>query len=376
MRNWAKIPAPAIVLFIFGLGITASAQDKSLPSNEVNSKVQASLPVLTQVAQIRRLSLADAERHYPVKLRGVVLDYSILPTLFVSDGTNGIFVRVKTSQIFSQGQILEIDGVSDAGKFSPVVVPSHLRVVGESELPPPRDVSFQRIASGAEDSQWVRVAGIIRSATMRSLNGKQGKLTCPELTLATEDGGRLIVLVNDYQGETIQSLVDAEVSVAGIVESIYNGKRQLINVRLLAPNASFIEITRTAPQNPSLAPLRPIDSLRQFSPDKPSEHRVKVQGIVTLQEPGECIFIRDGTGNIQVETKQKDIVSPGDRVEALGFPAVYDYTPVMEDAVFQKTGTGPLPQPVKLTAKEIRWPNHDADLICLNAQLLRPVSNS
>jgi signal transduction histidine kinase len=365
MRNaWAGIPA--VALFVFGFLVAASAQNRPPSSHEV----QTNLPTLTQVEQIRRLSLSEAQEHYPVKFRGVVLDYSSLPTLFVSDGTDGIFVRIATNQAFSQGQVLDIDGVSDAGKFSPVIVPSSLRVVGESDLPPPQDASFQRIASGAEDSQWVRVAGIVRSVTMRNLIGKHGNLTCPELSLATGDGGRLRVLVNNYHGKPVQSLVDAEIVATGVVESIYNGKRQLINVRLLTPNAEFIRITRSAPQDILLAPSRPIDSLRQFSPDKPSEHRVKVEGTVTLQEPGECIFIRDKTGNIRVETSQNVSVSPGDRVEALGFPAVYDYTPVMEDAVFRKTGAGPPPQPVVLTAKQVRWPNHDADLVCLNAQLL------
>ena len=370
MRNdRAKIAALASVLFGFGFLVAASEQNFPLASRAADSGFHTNLPTLTEVEQIRRLSLSDAEEHYPVKLRAVVLDYSSLPILFVSDGTNGIFIRIMTNQVFSQGQILDIDGVSDAGKFSPVIIPSSLKVVGKSELPRPRDVSFQRIAGGAEDSQWVTVAGIVRSVTMRNLIGKSEKLTCPELTLATEDGGRLRVLVNDYHGKPLQSLVDAEVAVTGVVESIYNGKRQLINVRLLTPNAKFIAITRAAPQL-MLAPARPIDSLRQFSPDNPSEHRVKVEGIVTLQEPGECIFIKDKTGNIRIETRQDDTVSPGDRVEALGFPAVYDYTPVMEDAVFRKTGAGQPPQPVTLTARQVRWPAHGADLICLNAQLL------
>ncbi|HEX3627359.1 MAG TPA: sensor histidine kinase [Verrucomicrobiae bacterium] len=364
---WAKTPAPAAVLAVFsGIAFLFGALAQNTPASSNGSD----LPTLRQVEEIRRLSLSDAKKHYPVKLRGVVLDYSSLPTLFVSDGTNGIFVRIATNQIFSQGEVLQIQGVSDAGRFSPVIVPSSLQIVGESELPAPREVSFQRIASGAEDSQWVRVAGIVRSVTTRTLLGKLGKLTCPELTLATEDGGRLRVLVNNYHGIPLQTLVDAEVVATGIVESIYNGKRQLINVRLLTPSIQFVKVTRAAPQDLSPASARPIDSLRQFSPDKPSEHRVKVRGTVTLQKPGECIFIQDGTGSIRVETRQTDAVMPGDIVEALGFPAVYDYTPVMEDAVFRRIGAGPPPAPVTLTARQIRGSNHDADLVCLNAQLL------
>jgi signal transduction histidine kinase len=369
MRNdGPNLSAPAIALLAFGLWITPQAQGQLPPLGTDNAaSLHTNLPTLTQAEQIRRLSLPEAQRHYPVKLRGIVLDYSSLPTLFIADDTGGIYVKVTGDQPLRQGQILEIEGVIDAGKFAPMVIPSSLRTVGEGRLPPPRDVTFQRISSGVEDSQWVRVTGIVRSTGTQVL---KRKLKCPVLAVVTEDGGRLNVLVNDERGEPIPSLVDAEVAVTGIAESIYNGKRQLINVRLLAPGTNFIELVHPAPVDTLTAPARPIDSLRQFSTEKPSGHRVRVDGIVTLQQPGKCIFIQDKTGSVRVETEQLDSIAPGDRVEAIGFPAVYDYTPVLEDAVFHKVGTGPPVLPLDLTAREAQVRNHDADLICVNAQLL------
>ncbi len=81
-------------------------------------------------------------------------------------------------------------------------------------------------------------------------------------------------------------------------------------------------------------------------------------------------FITDGTGSIWVETKQHDIVSPGDHVEAFGFPAVYNYTPVLEDAVFRKLGIGLPAQVTNLTAQAAQQRDHDDDLISVNGQLL------
>lgn len=358
-KHLANFFLPALFL-IFGLRETTLAQ------------TQTNLPTLTQVEQIRRLSLIEAKKHYPVKMTGVVLDYSSLPALFISDGTNGIYVRSTTNHIFAQGQLLEIEGKSDAGGYAPVIVPSKLQIIGEGKLPVPQDVSFQKIVSGVEDSQWIRVSGIVRSTTMRILNGKMGgRLICPELTLATEDGGRLPVLIDDYHGESLQPLVDAEVVVTGIAEAIYNGKRQLINVRLLAPEAKFVKIIRTAPEEIATAPIHPIDSLRQFSPEKPSAHRVKIQGAVTLQEIGKYIFISDGTGSIRIETTQTNTVLPGDHVEVFGFPAVYNYTPVMEDAIVRRLSAGSPAQPVKqITVQEAEQRDHDDDLISVNARLL------
>jgi signal transduction histidine kinase len=361
--------AAAIVFLASGLSLKISAQESTAPSIQIGSAAQTNLPTLTKVEEVRRLSPEEADRHYPVKLQGVVLDYSAQTPhpLFVSDNTGSIFVRMADDRPLSQGQVVEITGVSGAGRFAPVVIPTSLQIVGMAELPPPQDILFQKIASGTEDSQWVRLSGIVRSITFQNLQGKPKR---PIFTIATEDGGRLNVLINDYHGEPLQSLVDTEVEATGIAESIYNGKRQLINVRLLVPTMKFIKVRREAPQDVLLSPPRPIDSLRQFSPNEPSGHRVKVQGIVTLQQPGECIFIRDKTGSIRIETMQTNPVSPGDRVDALGFPAVYGYTPVMEDAVFHKIGMQLLPQPLKLTAKDLRWHNHEADLVSVEGQLL------
>ncbi len=183
-KNRAILRASTIAFFAFAACLTALAQGRfqAVSSDDLGSRTN--LPTLTQVAQIRRLSLAQADRHYPVKLRGVVLDYSSLPTLFIADQTGGIYVKATTNQTFLQGQLVELDGVSDGGRFAPMVVPSSLKVVGLGDLPPPRDVSFQRIATGADDSQWVRLTGIVRSTNVQTL---KGLLTLP--VLATPDTG-------------------------------------------------------------------------------------------------------------------------------------------------------------------------------------------
>ena len=208
-------------------------------------------PPLTKVEEVRRLSPEEADRHYPVKLQGVVLDYSTQTPhpLFVSDNTGSIFVRMADDRPLSQGQVVEITGVSGAGRFAPVVIPASLQIVGTAELPPPHDILFQKIASGAEDSQWVRLSGIVRSITFQNLQGKPKR---PIFMIATEDGGHLNVLINDYHGEPLQSLVDAEVEATGIAESIYNGKRQLINVRLLVPDHEIYKGSAGSPTGRAL----------------------------------------------------------------------------------------------------------------------------
>ena len=87
----ASLSALFIALLASGPWAARSVENQ-LPEAEGRvSKVPANLPTLTQVDQIRRLSLPESEKSYPVKLRGVVLEYSALPILFIADATGGIY---------------------------------------------------------------------------------------------------------------------------------------------------------------------------------------------------------------------------------------------------------------------------------------------
>jgi PAS domain-containing protein len=57
-------------------------------------------------------------------------------------------------------------------------------------------------------------------------------------------------------------------------------------------------------------------------------------------------------------------------IDAVGFPAIGDYTPVMRDAIVQKIGSGPAPEPVKATAEQLQTGADSGDLVRLAARLL------
>src|SRR5262249_24788524 len=70
-----------------------------------------------------------------------------------------------------------------------------------------------------------------------------------------------------------------------------------------------------------------------------------------------------------VLTTQDTSVQAGDKIEALGFPGRGEYSPVLQDAVFRKTGAAPPPLPIKMTA-EGSPANYDGSLVQIEAQLL------
>src|SRR5207244_7565922 len=92
----------------------------------------AALPLLTRAEQVRQLSAEQAERGYPVRLRGVVTYFdSGSPDLFVQDSTAGIWVDLGDSTKLSlrAGELVEVKGVSSAGDFAPQVSRPRVRIL-------------------------------------------------------------------------------------------------------------------------------------------------------------------------------------------------------------------------------------------------------
>src|SRR6187401_2576531 len=94
-------------------------------------------PPLRTAEQVRRLSPEQAAQHLKVQLKGVVTFYDeSLYSRFVQDETAGIYFREMANMPpLKVGQLIEIEGQTDAGEYAPVIVPSSVKVVGEGKVP-------------------------------------------------------------------------------------------------------------------------------------------------------------------------------------------------------------------------------------------------
>jgi signal transduction histidine kinase len=324
------------------------------------------------VTQVRGLSAIQAQRAYPVCIQGVVLHYDAGTShdLVVQDATGGIYVMGTEQKHFQlhPGHFVELRGVSSAGEYAPIVVDPSVTVLGEAAIPPARPVSFEQLASGSEDGQWVEIQGVVRSAVVANPQYSDRLM----VKLATT-GGQFTARVLDFDASATNWLVDAEVRVRGICIPIFNRRRQLFNVSLMVPGMADVRVQRAALEDPFSQPVRAINSLLQFRPWTESRHRVKVRGRVALQKPGEYLFIADNTQGLFVRTSVRQRVEIGDVVEVLGFPAPGQYSPTLEDAVFRKVDSSPPPEPVRVNVGQLLSEDHDADLIQVEAQLLQRI---
>lgn len=338
-----------------------------LPGVGVRLSAQTDQGILTTVAQIRSLSAAEAGKQHPVKLRGVVTFYDDgLFSRFIQDDTAGIYLQVTNALTLKPGQIVELEGVTGPGEFAPVVLPSTVKVTGNGKLPAARPVTSAQLLSGVEDSQFVEIQGDVRSVRFEKSTGDY------YLDIVT-GGERFTVVAKQIPLAKPDDLLAATVRVRGVCATLFNRQRQLFGVRLLVPNAEGLVVERPAPNNPFDAAAQPIDDLLKFTPEDGTQHRVKVKGTVTYFEPGNAIFIEDGRSGLYCQTAMRDPLKPGDQVEVLGSPAKGEYTPVLEDAIYRKLGTGAEPAPEPVDLNEVLTGQHDCRLVQMTAKILERV---
>ena len=321
--------------------------------------------VLTTAAAVRSLSAADAGRHFPVKLHGVVTFYDeTLFSRFVQDETSGIYFSESANMPqLAAGQEVEVEGVSGPGEYAPVVRVSSVKVIGQGKLPAARPVSLEQLVSGHVDSQFVEFSGVVRAVNFE----KDSQFYVIDFVTG---GDRFSVYAKKLPVAQPQDLVDSTLKVSGVCATMFNHQRQLFGVRLLVPQADGLVIEQPAPATPFDLPLSKINSLLQFTPEGSASSRVKVAGTVVYGDPGSAICIQDAASGLYCQTLQRDALQPGDQVEVLGFPAKGEYTPVLQDSIFRKVGSGAEPQADVVDVNEILTGVHDCRLVQLPARVL------
>ena len=342
--------------------LTAGAQ---LPSRSSQS-----LRTLTTTREVHILAPDEAARAHPVRLRAVVTYYdphidSRQGALFVHDATGCVFVSVPVRPILpiQAGTLVEINGVSGRGDYSPVVLGMRVRALEQSHLPlNPPNVTLAQLLSGAFDAQWVEIEGRVRSAHLGPNNVVLG--------IAANDGSLTAVAVREA-GVNYESLVDSLVRIQGNAGAVFNQQDQLLGVRVMFPTLREVEVVQAAPRDPFAAPAVPITELLRYSPDPGLLHRVHVQGKVTLDWPGRMLCIQDSKAGICMQTTQQASVPEGTFVDVVGFPAVNLFKPSLEDAIFRAAaGNGSPPPPIAITPDQAVKGDLDGKLVQIDAELI------
>jgi diguanylate cyclase (GGDEF)-like protein len=80
---------------------------------------------------------------------------------------------------------------------------------------------------------------------------------------------------------------------------------------------------------------------------------VKVTGVSTFQIPGHALYIQDGNDGMRIQTSSVELVEPGRKVEAVGFPVMGEYAPILEDALVRVVGYANPITPLRVDPKDV-----------------------
>jgi PAS domain S-box-containing protein len=326
------------------------------------------LPVLTKVAQIHALSLAEAQRGYPLHLRAVATFFDPGPKdLFIQDDSGGIWVNLQEGfKVAEPGQILDLYGKTEQPDFAPQVGFPQWTVVGHSPLPMPRKVTFEEMASTVTDSQRVQIDGHVRQVSILH-RVKSPPMLWMEVAVA---GGRIHVDLLWDDSPVPADLVDAHVRVAGVSASDFNGLNQLIGLGIHVASVSDIQILEGNKDSGVLRRTLPIASLSHFGADRVFGERELFSGVVTASFGRRGIYVSDSTGAVMVESRQDDVLKPGDRIQIRGFPTFSQGHIKVEDAILNRTGSGPAPVAVRAAMDKILAGAYDSRLVQLDGSVV------
>jgi signal transduction histidine kinase/DNA-binding response OmpR family regulator len=321
------------------------------------------MAVLTNVADVKWLSPADADTGRPVRLRAVVTyTHPASYALIVQDATGGIYAAPGSPEDHSKfgiqaGDEVEVTGRTSAGSFAPSVVgtqadrPVTVRRIGPGRFPKASRVSPDLTSFGTFENDWVEAAGVIRSVARLEEVWEDDRI---RLVLDAGNGRFRVALRGLAKGAPLPTnWVDSVVRMQGVFSSIANERRQLVGVRLLVPGLEHVVVEQAAPADPFALPQTSFEDLMKFRPGTTPVRRVRMRGTVVAVRAGRGAYVQDGEVGLWVEGVEGTRAAVGDRVDLVGFPSLGQVNPRLEDPLMRVAGRAPLPPPVPML--ETNW---------------------
>jgi signal transduction histidine kinase len=320
------------------------------------------LPLLSTVEQVKRLSREEAQRGYPVKIRGVVTAPQ-LNGFFIQDSTWAIYVRLgdpANMELPKMGDYCEFEGVTFA-EFAPNVRAHRVVRLGAGTLPEPLHPTWDQLINGSLDTQYVEVQGIVTEVDSHGL------------ALLTR-AGKIKVQLSEEEQLSLKQYENALIRVRGCVIPGRNLTTQEVELGHIRLCNFSINVDEPPPADPFAANLKRSSDLLLFDVRAGAIERVKLAGQVVHARAGE-FFLMEGTNGLRFVPKAATELQIGDQVEVVGFADLGGPSPVLREAVVRRTSHSALPPAQPLTEDFLLENQHDATLVRLEARLAHVSQN-
>jgi len=319
-------------------------------------------PVLSTAAQIRALSMEEAGKALPVRLKGTVTAFadSAHSSFFLLDSTGSALVNQSVSSLsVESGQKVEVDGVTTTGQLSAAISALSVKVTGTTQLPSPQLFRWNELIGGEQNNQWIQVRGMVRSAVSTRNAGHPGM----NLVVDIGPGGLATAIVDDSSGMDAARLPAAIVRLSGACSRVLTHRPRLEGIRIYVPRASDIVVEQPPPASPYETPLRTIGGMMKAGGEPGPVQRVRVRGALTSIRPGIGFYLQDGVSGILVNTDAVVTAAIGAQVEAVGYPTPSRFSPMLDDAIYRVIGSPHPVAPLQQTAPAMLTTDQDGSLI-------------
>ncbi|HTI98083.1 MAG TPA: ATP-binding protein [Dongiaceae bacterium] len=320
---------------------------------------------LVTAAEVRRLKPVEAGRQIPARIRGVVI-YASAVAVVLQDSSGGVFISYRNGHWPEQpetGELWEMEGATDPGDFSPVVVASRVRFLGYAPLPEPIQPTRDQLMNGNMDAEYGELHGVVTAVSTN------------EITVLTPDGTVSVLGASDRPLPALPRSVPDGAALVGSVVRIRGCFATSVDLqtRQVAPGKIYIypaqlEVEDAMPADPFLLPTRTPANLMWFDARASALQRTKLAGQVVYALPGECFVLADRAG-FRVLTRNA-VPEVGDLIEAVGFPKLAGPSPVLQEAQIRITGHAPLPAPVVVPPDKLLDRDLDANRVQITALLV------
>jgi signal transduction histidine kinase len=326
---------------------------------------EPSARVLRTAAEIAEESTAADAAPARIVFEGPVSYQDPTRSIFVADATGVTFVFGGISPIVQPGDIVRVEGLAKHGVIIGGIKPERVTVIGHGSAPEATPIEPADLGTGRFHYRRVTIDGVVRRVA------PAGDSAVRLLLFAA--GGQAILELEAPDIEAAagaQRLVDARVRAIGLVVGNVNKQRQVVEPFVRVKLLGDIEVLAPPPATPFDAPSVPLDKLASRSL---GEHRVVVRGTAVAPPLDGAVYLRDGNASLRVRTDMRAI-SPGDVVEAAGFPEMGVYSIELAEAECRVTGSGEPPPPRPAPAKKRSDLDRlDADLVWIEGPVLGAV---
>ena len=317
---------------------------------------------LRSIAAIHAIAPGELDRGCQVRFEGIV---TLSPGgQVVQQEDHGIYIATGADHTelvdarpgasgparLAVGMLVEIEGRAIRGGWTPNVLPSRIRIMGEAPLPQPAPLDLARLYSGADSGRRVMATGIVQS--LRRVSG--GRV----LTFETGSRRLTVELPDGVWSEGDEALaarlIDARVRVVGVGRSYWNSRGEFLAPGLVVARTADLTVVAPPPASALEAPQLPLESIARYRGLTAGGHRVRTPGVVSFALP-ETLYLQEGTGGVRI-----DLAAPaaagfvaGDRVEVSGFPDMTRQIGGLTAAVARRIERGPPPEPRAIQPSEI-----------------------